>query len=131
MQFLGPENNFLGIAAPEHFSWESSKVAIQQAPYEHTSSYISGSEKGPAAVISASHYVEFYDEETETEHFQQLGICTLPAMQFGRLTDRAAVDLIRDHTRQLIQAGKYVVSLGAEHTVTLGFVEAHLEQYPD
>jgi agmatinase len=131
MQFLGPENNFLGIASPEHFSWESSKVAIQQVPYEHTSSYIAGSEKGPGAVISASHYVEFYDEETETEHFQDLGICTLPPMQFGRLTDRAAVDLIRDQTRQLIHAGKYVVSLGAEHTVTLGFVEAHLEKYPD
>jgi agmatinase len=131
MQFLGPENNFLGIAAPEHFSWESSKVAIQQVPYEHTSSYIAGSEKGPAAVINASHYVEFYDEETETEHFQHLGICTLPPIQFGKLTDRAAVDLIRDNTRQLIEAGKYVVSLGAEHTVTLGFVEAHLEKYPD
>lgn len=131
MQFLGPENNFLGIAAPEHFSWESSKVAIQQVPYEHTSSYIAGSEKGPAAVINASHYVEFYDEETETEHFQDLGICTLPPIQFGKLTDRAAVDLIRDKTRQLIEAGKYVVSLGAEHTVTLGFVEAHLEKFPD
>ena len=131
MKFLGPENNFLGIASPEHFSWESSKVAIQQVPYEYTSSYIAGSEKGPGAVISASHYVEFYDEETETEHFQDMGICTLPPIQFGRLTDRAAVDLIRDNTRQLIQAGKYVVSLGAEHTVTLGFVEAHLEKYPD
>jgi agmatinase len=131
MQFLGPENNFLGIAAPEHFSWESSKVAIQQVPYEHTSSYIGGSEKGPAAVISASHYVEFYDEETETEHYRDMGICTLEPITFDKLTDREAIDIIRDHTRKLIEAGKYVVSLGAEHTVTLGFVEAHLEKYPD
>jgi agmatinase len=66
-----------------------------------------------------------------SECYKDFGICTLPEIQFGGLNNRAAIDLIRDETRKLLQAGKYVVSLGAEHTVTLGFVEAFLERYPD
>jgi len=41
------------------------------------------------------------------------------------------VELIRKQTSALLQAGKFVVSLGAEHTVSLGFVQAHLEKYPN
>jgi agmatinase len=131
MEFLSPEHNFLGITEPELHTFSDSKVVIQQVPYEHTSSYLEGSAKGPAAVVSASHFVEFYDEMLHSECYKDFGICTLPEIQFGGLNNRAAIDLIRDETRKLLQAGKYVVSLGAEHTVTLGFVEAFLERYPD
>jgi len=131
MEFLSSEHNFLGITEPELHDWNSSKVVIQQVPYEHTSSYIEGSAKGPGALLSASHFVEFYDEMLHTEVYRNLGICTLPEIQFHGLYDRAAIDLIRKQTTELLQAGKYVVSLGAEHTVTLGFVEAFREKYPD
>ena len=131
MECLSPEHNFLGITEPELYRFTESKVVIQQVPYEYTSSYIEGSAKGPAAVISASHFVEFYDEMLGTECYRDLGICTLPEMNFDGLSNRAAVDFIRDETRKLLQQDKYVVSLGAEHTVTLGFVEAFLERYPD
>jgi len=47
MEFLSSEHNFLGITEPELHDWNSSKVVIQQVPYEHTSSYIEGSAKGP------------------------------------------------------------------------------------
>ncbi|MEY3982561.1 MAG: agmatinase [Bacteroidota bacterium] len=131
MEGLSPEHNFLGITEPQLYRYQDSKVVIQQIPYEHTSSYVEGSAKGPAAVVSASHYVEFYDEMLGTECYRELGICTLPELQFHGACNREAVDLIKDQTRRLLQDGKYVVSLGAEHTVTLGFVEAFLEQYPD
>ena len=44
-------------------SYEKSKYVIQQAPYEYTSSYLAGSDKGPAAIVNASQFVELYDEE--------------------------------------------------------------------
>ncbi len=61
MNSLASEHNFLGIAQEELFTYQSSKCVIQQLPYEHTSSYKKGSDKGPQAVINNSHYVEFYD----------------------------------------------------------------------
>ena len=42
-----------------------------------------------------------------------------------------AVDLIEAETSKLINDGKFVISLGAEHTVTYGFVKAHLKKYPN
>lgn len=124
MQSLPTEHNFLGITEKELYEYESSKVVIQSAPYEKTSSYLEGSNLGPAAIIEASHFVEFYDEETDQEAYKKLGIATLPAMDFGDLVNEDAVNLIEVHTLRHLANGKYVVSLGAEHTVTLGFVKA-------
>jgi agmatinase len=131
MKALGVDENFLGIDDPKLYEYENAKVVIQSAPYEHTSSYLAGSAKGPAAIIAASQYVEFYDEELDRESIHETGISTLPPIEFGNRVDGDAVNLIEQHTRQLIDDGKFVVSLGAEHTVTLGFVKAHAAVYGD
>jgi agmatinase len=44
---------FLGIEEPELCSYENARFVIQSAPYEHTSSYLEGSSKGPAAILEA------------------------------------------------------------------------------
>ncbi len=121
---LATENNFLGITEPELHDYQSSKVIIQSAPYEHTSSYLQGSALGPKAIIEASHYVEFYDEETNQEAYKKVGIATLDEMNFNGKVDKEAVDLIEAETLAHLQNNKFVVSLGAEHTVSLGFVKA-------
>ena len=110
-------------------SYEKSKFVIQQVPYEHTSSYLEGSAKGPAAIVSASHFVEFYDEELDKETYKSCGIATLEAIDFKDKVDADAIALIESETDKLIKDGKYVVSIGAEHTVTLGFVKAHAKKY--
>jgi agmatinase len=130
MKALPTEQNFLGLEDENLYSYEKSKFVIQSAPYEYTSSYLQGSEKGPAAIIGASHFVEFYDEELDTETINNIaGIATLEAMNFAGKTDKAAVDYIEAETSKLINDGKFVVSLGAEHTVTYGFVKAHAKKY--
>lgn len=129
LKVLGKEENFLGIEEPELCSYENAKFVIQSAPYEHTSSYLEGSAKGPAAVLSASHYVEFYDEELDKETYKDCGIATLTPIDFGDKVDADAIDLIEKSTEQLIGDEKFVISLGAEHTVTFGFVKAHVKRY--
>jgi len=130
MKVLGTEDNFLGIAEPELFEYKSSSFVIQQVPYEHTSSYLQGSAKGPSAIVEASQFVEFYDEELDQETYKLGGIATLPEMEFGDNVDAEAIDQITAATSKLIADGKFVISLGAEHTVTLGFVKAHLNKFP-
>ena len=119
MKVLSNEEAFLAIPESSLCDYKNSKFVIQQVPYEHTSSYLEGSAKGPAAIVSASHFVEFYDEELDTETYKKCGIATLEAIDFKDKVDADAIDLIEQETKQLIQDGKYVVSLGAEHTVTL------------
>lgn len=129
MNVLGTEDNFLGISEVELYSYEKSKVVIQSAPYEKTSSYLEGSANGPGAIIAASHFVEFYDEEVDDEIYKKLGIATLEPMEFGDLRDGDAVDLIEKETEKLLNDGKFVVSIGAEHTVTYGFVKAFVKKF--
>ena len=124
MHSFSEEENFLGITEKELYDYASAKVVIQSAPYEKTSSYIEGSKFGPKAIIEASHFVEFYDEETDQEAYKKIGIATVAEMPLGDLADAAAVDLIEEQTDMHLKNGKYVVSLGAEHTVSLGFVRA-------
>ncbi|MHB1279269.1 MAG: arginase family protein, partial [Bacteroidia bacterium] len=130
MKARNSETNFLGIEDPALCSYESSLYVIQSAPYEHTSSYLSGSDKGPQAIIDASRYVEFYDEELDQETFRLGGIATLDPIDFKGKVNKDAVDLIEFETAKLLADNKFVISLGAEHTVTYGFVKAYLKKYP-
>lgn len=130
MNSLPTEHNFLGIEDEALYNYNNSKVVIQPVPYEYTSSYLMGSAKGPQAIIQASQFVEFYDEELDSESIHSFGIATLPPLDFTAKIDAAAVDYIDEETTKLINDGKFVVSLGAEHTVTYGFVRAHAKKYP-
>jgi agmatinase len=125
---LGPEKNFLGIEDENFYSYQQAKYVIQSAPYEFTSSYLSGSAKGPEAILDASHFVEYYDEELDHEALHA-GICTLAAMSFENKVDEEAVNLIKENTAELLNDGKFVISLGAEHTVTSGFVRAYFNKF--
>jgi agmatinase len=131
MPVLPAEDGFLAIPEENYAAWDKARVVIQQVPYEYTSSYLSGSDKGPAAIVDASHFVEFYDEELDQETYKNCGIVTLEAMDFRGRVDMDAIEAIEDHTSEIIDSGKYVVSLGAEHTVTYGFVRAFHKKYKD
>jgi agmatinase len=129
MKSLPTESNFLGIEDKSLYSFENAKYVIQQVPYEHTSSYLQGSAKGPAAIIEASHFVEFYDEELDVETIQTNPIATLKPIVFHDVVDADAINLIEQHTDFLLSNNKFVISLGAEHTVTLGFIKAFIKKF--
>lgn len=131
MESLPADQNFLGLTNESQFAYSTSKVVIQQVPYEHTSSYLQGSANGPQAIIAASAFVECYDEELDDEVVEKVGIATLAPIDFNGRTDADAVELIEQQTERLLQDKKFLVSLGAEHTVTLGFVRAFSKRYPD
>ena len=129
MQGLPTELNFLGIEDKNLYSFENAKFVIQQVPYEHTSSYLQGSAKGPAAIIEASHFVEFYDEELDIETINTNPIATIKPILFNDIVDADAINLIEYHTDYLLNNNKFVVSLGAEHTVTFGFVKSFAKKF--
>ncbi len=129
MKVLDTDHNFLGLEDKQLYSFENAKYVIQSVPYEYTSSYLEGSAKGPAAIIEASKYVEFYDEELEMETVKTAPIATLEPLNFDGKIDKDAVDFIASETEKLLSHNKTVVSFGAEHTVTYGFVQAYAKKY--
>src|SRR5438552_3432851 len=66
---------FLGLS-PAECPLSRARVVFVPAPFDQTTSYMSGTRFGPRAILEASRQVEFYDEELDLEPFR-IGIATL------------------------------------------------------
>lgn len=129
--WVGPDCNFLGLDEP----WchpEQAGVYVLPAPYEHTSSYILGSDRGPSAILQASAQVEFYDEQLEHEPFREWGgIATKSPLDLRGKVDREAVEAIQAFVGPYVGTGRFVLTLTGEHTGALGAIRAHAARYPE
>jgi N1-aminopropylagmatine ureohydrolase len=125
------QSNFLGLEEP----WchpDHAGVYVLPAPYEHTSSYVPGSDQGPSAIIEASHQVEFYDEMLRCEPFREWGgIATITPLDLKGKVDSQAVEAIEGFVRPHVGGGRFVVTLTGEHTGALGAIRAHAKHYPN
>ncbi len=128
LKSLGKEQNFLGLDK-EFSSFEQSRVVVVSAPYEHTVSYGGGTKDGPRAILKASQYVEFFDEETKREICKERGIATLAPLNLAKKKDEAALQEIHNAIAGLIGQNKFVVTLGGEHTISSAVIAAHAKKY--
>jgi len=128
MKTLSIKNNFLGLEI-KYSSYNNSEIIILQAPLEKTVSYGKGTKNGPKEIIKASHYVEFFDEELKRELCLEKGICTLEEIKFGNLSVRKSIDKIYIEVKKQIEANKFIVTLGGEHSLSTAPIKAHLEKY--
>lgn len=128
--WLGQADNFLGIDEP----WchpDQAGVYVLPAPYEHTSSYILGSDRGPSAIIDASQQVELYDETLRYEPYREWGgVATANTLNLAGRVDGQAVQAIQEFVQPHVGRGKFLVTLTGEHTGALGAIRAHAQQYP-
>jgi agmatinase len=114
---LGIESNFLG-APVSRDTWKRARVAVLPIPFEQTVSYGKGTSRGPAAILKASAYVEFYDEETGRDVMRDAGIATLSPFRTAK-KGKAAVEAIGARAGEILSSGKFLLSLGGEHTISL------------
>lgn len=114
-----PPDNFLGLAA-EFSDYVHSRVVVLPIPYEATVSYSGGTRNGPRAILQASTQVELLDREFDDELALRWGIHTLPALAPSMEGPQAMVDAIQEAVAEQARAGKFVVGLGGEHTVSVG-----------
>lgn len=131
MFVLDNTHNFLGIDDPNFSAYDKARCVIQQLPFEYSSSYGEGSDKGPAAIMESSHYVEFYDIELNAESYKYGGICSLAPYELSTDDPSQLMDQIAAKTAEHLKNDKFVVSLGAEHSLTYGTFKAYKEKYPD
>ncbi len=120
-------DNFAEI--PDSYSsYDRSKAVILPFPYEKTTCYGKGTEKGPSAIISASRQMELYDEELG--NIFEAGICTLEALKTnekpGQMTEIGCLNI-----KNLLKDNKFVAVIGGEHSITSGIVRAFKEKFND
>ena len=127
MSHESPPYNFLGLP-PEFTDYEKAQVAIVPVPFDLTTSWMPGTRRGPKALIEASGYVELYDIETKSEAYLR-GVFTDKDVEAGSTADlnEKVYQRIASH----LAAGKFVVTLGGEHSVSYGAAQAHIEKFSD
>lgn len=114
-------------------SYESAQVVILPIPYEATTTYRRGCQHGPDAILEASQQVEYYDEELDKETCREVGIYTAEAIADTRdeakVTAEEMLQVTQETVFKLINDNKFVISLGGEHSITTGVVEAYRQAY--
>jgi agmatinase len=108
---------------------EQAKFVVVPVPYDLTSTYQSGSRRGPGAILEASANMELYDEELGQETYLA-GIHTLPPLDADARGPVEMVNTVRRTVGGIVADGKIPVMLGGEHSISFGAVQALREVFP-
>lgn len=122
-----PPYNFGGL--PEEYTdYEKARVVVLPVSFGLSTSWQSGTEQGPRALIEASGYLELYDIETDYE-VHEVGIHTDAPVEAGQAEELN--ETLQARVAGHLEAGKFVVTLGGEHTVAYGAAAAHIARFDD
>jgi agmatinase len=124
-----PPESFLAIP-PEEAPFETSPIVVLPVPYESTVSYMGGTRFGPRGLIHASRFLELYDHELDFEPYV-IGVHTLPELVLPDSGPEAALAVLQGAVGELIDANKFVIMIGGEHSISGSAILAHAARYPD
>jgi agmatinase len=123
-----PRGNFASLDESDA-SFEHARAVILPVPYDSTVTARAGTRDGPRAIIDASADMELYDVGLGIEPYRH-GIHTLPELAPHTGSPEAMTDRIEAVVGELLDQGKFVVTLGGEHTVAVGPIRAHARRTP-
>lgn len=101
---------------------EHAAVMVVPVPYDRTSTWKKGADRGPQALLEASANMELYDIPTASEPWR-IGIATLPPLVFTG-SPEALAELVEARVGEQLAAGRLPVVLGGEHSVSIGAIRA-------
>ncbi|MFQ5464825.1 MAG: agmatinase family protein [Thermodesulfobacteriota bacterium] len=112
----------------DHPGARAPRYSVLPVPFDLTVSYVSGTRLGPEAILEASAHMELYDEELGCEP-SDAGIETLPPPPPAGSPEEM-IDRVASAVDGIAGQGRVPVTLGGEHSITLGAVRALVERYP-
>lgn len=113
----------------ELYDLEHARYVLLPVPYDGTSTFVKGADKGPQAILDASDSLELYDVQYQIE-----------ACNAGIHTDQHTYDLsspdnmvqsVYQRVKHFMEMQKFPILLGGEHSVSVGAIKAMSEQYED
>ncbi|MDA9874973.1 MAG: agmatinase [Flavobacteriaceae bacterium] len=113
---------------PEEFAkYDKSKIVLIPVPFDGTSTWQKGADKGFEAFIEASENMELYDIETDSEVYKN-GISILNAIT-EKSSPEAMVEAVHKSVQHQIKRNKFVTLFGGEHSISIGAIRAFYETY--
>lgn len=125
MKFELAKKNFLEV---ESISADKADVIIVPFGLEKSVTFGKGTSNGPQRIIEVSPQLEAFDEELEKDIYREVKISTLqePIIVEGH---EQAISQLEDIIDEIYALGKFPLTLGGEHSLTLGAVRAVLKKF--
>lgn len=106
---------------------DTAATYLQSIPYDGTSTWGKGSDKGFDAFMDAAENMELYDIETASEVYKT-GIHLLDeAPVFA--SPEEMYKYTYNNTKKLLKDGKFLSFFGGEHSISIGLIKAHYEHF--
>lgn len=114
---------------PHGTSLELAKIVVLPLPYDLGLSWMPGTRLGPRSILEASQEVERFNYDTFC-YPADAGIATAPA--FGGRGEEIPTyeSRIQAAAEQYLEQGKFLYSIGGDHSITYPLVMAHLKHHP-
>lgn len=122
------KRTYAGISE-QYAKIETSKIVLIPVPYDGTSTWQKGADKGPEAFLNASENMELYDIETDSEVYKN-GVYLVDAVT-EKSSPEKMVDAVHAVTKTFIRKNKFVTIFGGEHSVSIGTIRAFNECFND
>jgi len=116
-----PDN--FGLLDDEDCAYDTARAVVLPVPFERTVSYGRGTASGPGAIVRASQNLELYDDELASEPYT-IGIHTRPPFHPEGFAMEEALGELEEEAHRHVAAGKFLVTLGGEHSLTIAPVRA-------
>jgi agmatinase len=120
--------NYGGLP-PEYSDPDTAGIVMIPVAYDGTSTWMKGADKGPDAIIEASANMELYDIETDSEVYKK-GIFTEKTIG-GDLSTIEMTEAVQKTVRDDLEADRFTVVIGGEHSVSIGSAKAHADHFPN
>lgn len=105
-------------------------VIIQGAPWDESTSYRAGAAVAPDAIREASDSIETYSPQTKRD-LEDLDVVDAGDLDLTGCDASTAMAKMADATEQHARTGALVVTLGGDHSVSIGTSEGLRRVYPD
>ncbi len=122
-----PKNTFAGIPK-KYANKKNAEIYLTSIPYDGTSTWGKGANKGFEAFMEAAENMELYDIETNSEVYKR-GVYLVPAIGEDK-SPKAVFKAVYQRTKALLNENKFLTFFGGEHSVSIGVIKAFYEKYP-
>jgi len=112
--FVSQSNVFSGLQKP----FEKADYVVLGVPFDVTSTYRTGARFGPNVIRQASLNIETYSFRTGID-VEDLRLHDLGDLNISTDTKKT-LEMLQLVVRDIVEAGKVPVTIGGEHTITLG-----------
>lgn len=111
----------------EYAEISKANIVLIPVPYDGTSTWQKGANKGPDAFLEASENMELYDIETDSEVYKQGVYLADPVTEDS--SPEAMVNAVHETTKSYIAKNKFVTLIGGEHSISIGSIRAFNESF--